>query len=207
MLYLTQQIGESILGLWKIEESKDTLLAMLQQRAWLENILPIKAQNRLIEKLAVRVLLKELAGEEKEVLYRPSGCPYLPDKSYYISVSHTEGYAAVALNRRSPVGVDVEYFSDRVKRVCSRLMREDEYVDPKDEITHLLLHFSAKESMFKYLGYEGVDFLKHLQVQPFDVSDEGFFRMSETKTERRQNLEVYYKVGPDFVLTCLTGEE
>lgn len=207
MLYFTKQIGSTLLGLWKIEESKDDFLAMLHHREWLEDILTVKVEKRLVEKLAVRVLLKELSGEEKQILYRPWGCPYLPDDSFYLSVSHTDGYAAVALNPYNPVGIDVEYYSQRVHKVRSRLVREDEYINPVQETAHLLLHFSAKESMFKMLGYEGVDFLRHLHIKPFEVDKEGFFRMTESKTAKQQELDVYYRVEQDFVLTCLTGTE
>lgn len=206
MLYFTKKIGSTLLGIWKIEEPRDILLEMLRHKEWLGDILSIKAENRILEKLAIRALLKNLLGEEKLIAYHSSGCPYLADGSWNVAISHTTGYAAVALNKQSGVGVDIERLSDRVRRVRPRLIRGDEYVDPNKEIEHLLLHFSAKESMFKLLESEGVGFLEHLRVKPFEVKDEGFFQMTETRSEKQSLFDVYYRVEQDFVLTCLAGD-
>lgn len=46
--------------------------------------------------------------ESIRVAYEPDGRPYLPGIALHVSVSHTEGAAAVALSELAPVGVDVE---------------------------------------------------------------------------------------------------
>lgn len=123
-------------------------------------------RKRKHEWLSVRVLLKALCGEEKEIAYYSSGRPYLKDGSRYISISHTRGYVAVALHSSCEVGMDIEQYGTRVRKVASRFIRSDE--EPAmmegDEVYALLLHWSAKEALFKLMGVEEVDFIRHLRI-------------------------------------------
>ena len=71
---------EPLLGVWKIEESSEELLSMLEQSSeYLPFLQQIKTEKRRQEWLASRVLLKELAGEELLIAYHDDGAPYLPD--------------------------------------------------------------------------------------------------------------------------------
>lgn len=200
MLYLTKQIDTIQLAIWKIEESKEELLSMLENRDWVKNILSIKSDKILLEKLAVRVLLKELFGEEKQIYYYPTGRPYLSDESSFITISHTRGYAAVAVNKQYPIGIDIEYISEKIKRVQSRVVSEKEYIDKEKELEHLLLHWSAKETIFKVLDAEGVDYIDHIYVHPFTPQYEGRFQVSEYKTSSRKVFDLYYQIDADYVL-------
>jgi len=151
--------------------------------------------------------MKELMGEEKEVYYNQSGKPFLTDDSYHISVSHTRGYVAVAVNRVKHIGLDIEQISEKIRRVQSRLIAEGEYIDKGNELIHLLLHWSAKEAMFKFIDVEGVDFLRNLFVEKFVPSKEaGMFRASETRTDTGYSFNAYYKIDKGFVLVCLEAD-
>ncbi len=44
-----------------------------------------------------------------------------------------------------------------------------------DEVYVLLLHWSAKETLFKVMGVEGVDFIRHLHIFPFCHGRGGVF--------------------------------
>lgn len=200
MLYLTKQIDTTQLAVWKIEESKEELLSMLENRDWIENILSIKSDKILLEKLAVRVLLKELFGEEKQIYYYGTGRPYLSDESSFITISHTRGYVAVAVNKVHPIGIDIEYISEKIRRVQSRVISEKEYIDKEKELEHLLLHWSAKETIFKVLDVEGVDYIDHIHVHPFTPQAEGYFQVSEYKTSGRKVFDLYYQIDTDYVL-------
>lgn len=207
MLYYREYIsGQTLLGVWKITESKDDLLSFLDDHEHLDEILNIKSQTRILEMLAVRVLLKELLGEEKKIYYLPSGKPLLEDHSYHISISHTKGYVTVALNKSSLVGLDIEYISDKILRVKDRVISVGEYIDSENEVLHLLLHWSAKEAMFKFLDTESVDFREHLFVEKFSFAKEGVFSARELRTSFKHVFKAHYKVDEDFVLVCLTVE-
>lgn len=207
MLYAKEHITEStLIGIWKIEESRDELLSLLSHHEWIKNIYAIKSESRVLEILSARILIKELTREEKEVYYNDSGKPFLVDQSYHISVSHTENYVAVVIDKEKHLGLDIEYISEKIKRVRSRVIASNEYIDKENELVHLLLHWSAKEAMFKFIDVEGVDFLKHLFVCSFTPRKEGSFKAAEIRTKNQHNFKAYYKVGEEFVMVCLEAD-
>ncbi len=204
MLYYKKYITEStLLGIWKIEESSEVLLSQLLHHEWIQNIYTVKAESRVLEILSTRILIKVLTSEEKEVRYSSTGRPSLADESYHMSVSHTKGYVAVAINKEKPIGLDVEYISEKIRRVQSRLISDKEYIDKDNELIHLLLHWSAKEAMFKYLDAEGVDFRKNLFVSKFTPEEKGTFNTKETRSSLQTEFNAYYKVEKEFVLVCI----
>lgn len=186
-------------GIWKIEESFAELRSRLSSSLPYEDELAsLKAEARRMEYVAVRVLLAALCGEEKQVLHHSSGKPYLADGSFQITISHTRGYVSVGLHPVCPVGIDIEYVSHRIEKVVSRFLRPDEQAN---STVLQLLHWSAKETLFKLLDCREVDFIHHLQVMPFAESSEGCFSAKEYRTPRQQLYEVRYKVHPEFVCT------
>ena len=207
-IYRTYKQGDLLVGIWKVDETIEQLRSMFHQFSiYEEDFMRFSAEKRKQEWLAVRVLLKELCGEEKEIAYLPSGKPYLEDGSAFISFSHTSGYVAVALHPSAEVGVDIEQYGTRVQRVASRFIREDEKVSVEsgDEIYALLLHWSAKETMFKLMKDEAVDFIKHLHIFPFVPEESGTFHACEYRSGQEQEFLIHYDTHPDYVLTfaCL----
>ena len=203
-LYRTYKKGDLRVGVWKVEETIDQLRSKFNDFSLYESGLrKFKAEKRQLEWLAVRVLLKELLGEEKVIDYLSSGKPLLKDRSAYISFSHTSGYVAVAVHPTKEVGIDIEQYGNRVSKLASRFVREDESVSVKagDEIYALLLHWSAKETMFKLMDQSDVDFLKHLHILPFVPSESGEMEAVEYRTDLHQTFQISYYTHPDYVLT------
>lgn len=190
-----------------MEETLSDLCALLPASAfWQQDVQRFKAPHRQLEWLSVRVLLYHLLKEEKEIRYQPSGKPYLADGSFHISISHTKGYVAVILSHL-PVGIDIEQYSRRVHDVAHRYMREDEPAVPyrADDTWSLLLHWSAKEVMFKCMDASDVDFRRHLRVEPFVPQVAGTLCACEYKTEQRRHFLIHYLLHPDFVLAWQVG--
>lgn len=99
-------------------------------------------------------MLAEMLGGEVDLAHNADGKPMID--GYNVSISHTRGILAIMLSRGYSVGVDVEYMSDRVTKIASRFLRSDE--QPSTTLD-LLLHWCAKEAMFKlrsetHLTYE-----------------------------------------------------
>ncbi|EOA49132.1 4'-phosphopantetheinyl transferase family protein [Bacteroides salyersiae] len=191
-------------GVWKMDESVDTLLDLLPEREYYEReVQRFVASHRRLEWLSVRALLFRLLGEHKEVCYQPSGKPYLADHSYFISISHTKGYVSVILSDKVPVGIDIEQYGQRVHRVAHKYMREDESVRlyKEDATWSLLLHWSAKEVMFKCMDTDGVDFRQHLHIEPFLLQEQGDFTAHEYRTEQKRSFRIHYLLHPEFVMT------
>ena len=191
-----------------MDETVEQLRSMFHQFSMYEaGFSRFTSESRQREWLAVRILLKELCGEEKKIGYLPSGKPYLEDGSMRVSFSHTKGYVAVAVHPFAEVGVDIEQYGTRVQKVASRFIREDERVSiaSGDEIYGLLLHWSAKETMFKLMEEEAVDFVSHLHIRPFQLQPSGTFQACEYRSQHGRTFLVHYDTHPDFVLTysCL----
>ena len=207
-LYRTYKQGDLTVAVWKVDETVEQLRSMFHQFSIYEaGYARFSAEKRKQEWLAVRVLLKEILGEEKEIAYHPSGKPFLKDNSMHISFSHTHGYVAVALHPSAEVGVDIEQYGHRIQRVASRFIREDEKVSiaSGDEIYGLLLHWSAKETMFKLMDDQAVDFIDHLHILPFVLQEQGLFEACEYRSGKEQRFLIHYDTHPDYVLTfaCL----
>lgn len=207
-IYRKYQQGDLTVGVWKVDETMEQLRSMFNCFSlYEEGFSRFSAEKRKQEWLAVRVLLKELCGEEKEIAYHASGKPYLKDGSAYVSFSHTHGYVAVALHPYAEVGVDIEQYGTRVQRVASRFVREDEQVSVQagDEVYALLLHWSAKETMFKLMDDGAVDFIDHLHILPFQPGKSGAFEAKEYRSDKGREFLIHYETHPDYVLTfsCL----
>ncbi len=197
------------LAIWQITESEEELLALLPRpERYVQAMQRFTAPHRRVEWLAVRVLLYTLLGEEKEIAYQPNGKPYLTDRSYSISISHTKGYAALILGKPDEVvGIDIEQYGERVQRVRHKFIRDDEPQGEYQGTTtwSLLLHWSAKETLYKCLGSEEVDFRDHLRIFPFTLQPSGSFQACEYKTAHSSRFTVHYRLHPDFVLTYIGG--
>lgn len=191
------------LGIWKIEESSGQFLSLLERKEeYLPELEKIRTEHRRQEWLATRVLLQQMLGRFCRIAYHPNGAPYLPETSFYISISHTKGYAALLLQTQPAAGVDIEYRSGRVLKIRNRFMNPEEEVglDSQHETEHLLIHWCAKEALFKMIGQEGVDFRHHLHICPFGYAPEGRFNACETRTDKCVKYRMAYRIHPDFVL-------
>ena len=173
-------------AVWKMEESLDALLLLLPgaRRAFCEQELNrFVSERRKMEWLSVRVLLYSMLQED-------------------ISISHTKGYVAVMLASSVPVGIDIEQYAQRVHKVCDRYVRPDEQVESyQGDITWgLLLHWSAKEAVFKRMENADAD-LRKLRLTHFIPQEEGTFQVQELVTAQQELYSVGYRICPDFVLT------
>jgi 4'-phosphopantetheinyl transferase EntD len=197
----------SMIGVSPIIEDSESLLNRLDNKKLYLPFIEKMTENRRREWLSVRLILKELMGTEKEILYNDSGRPYLSDNSYLISISHTKGYAAVILNKKREVAIDIEKISSKVEKVWSHFVNEEEEksLSKENRLIHLLLHWSAKESIFKFLNTDAVDFKQHLLIAPFEPVRREWdrFRASETRTEAHNSLLINYFVHEDYVLTFI----
>lgn len=203
--------AETMLAVMPLSESSEELLNKLEKKElYLPSLRQMATENRKREWLAVRVLLKNLLKEEKSIAYLPSGKPYLTDRSFQLSISHTKGFVAVGLHPSLPIGIDIEYLSPRVKKIRGKFLSEaeEQHICAEQEEVHLLLHWSAKESLFKVLGEEKVDFRECLHVCPFVplLHEQASFEAIETRTPDKRKFRVDYRTTGEFVVTAVVDE-
>ena len=204
-LFLQHKTVDMQWAVWKMEESLDTLFSLLPDTRRVsceQEMQRFTSDRRKLEWLSVRVLLYSMLQEDKEIGYSSEGKPHLTDNSSFISISHTKGYVAVMLASSVPVGIDIEQYAQRVHKVCDRYVRPDEQVESyQGDITWgLLLHWSAKEAVFKRMENADAD-LRKLRLTHFIPQEEGTFQVQELVTAQQELYSVGYRICPDFVLT------
>lgn len=203
-IYLHHKEEQVQWGIWKVDESIEELLFLLPSaKRYEQELLRFASTHRRLEWLSVRVLLYVLLGEDKIIDYYANGKPFLADHSHFISISHTRGYVAVMLSPVVEVGIDIEQYGQRVHKVAHKYMRPDEIptLYKGDDTWSLLLHWSAKEVMFKCMDASEVDFRKHLHILPFDVIEQGELHALEYRTCGQRTFLIRYFIDANFVMT------
>lgn len=178
------------LALWQMTESVDEL-----PKPAAEDLSYIHAEVRMKEKRTEYCLLNALTSRNDIVIkHYPLGQPYID--GYSISMSHTRGWAAMILASTDySVGVDIEYFSDRVNRVADRFIREDEQ---NDDLSHRLINWSAKESVYKMFSEEDLQYFE-MRLHHFQAGPSGAVVVDDLKKEK--SVPVKYVLNDDYVLT------
>ena len=195
-------------ALWHLVEDEATLYALFPPESRClgdEALTGVAHATRRCERLAARLSLLR-RGVADKVSYTPQGRPEISDETAHISISHPREWVAVALSSRS-IGIDIERWSERPLRAATRFLSEDERAwvsatdAPADAATLL---WSAKESIYKVMGAEGVDFSRHLRVEPFAYEHTSACRRFEAEESflgTNGRFALYYGCFPDFVLT------
>lgn len=193
------------LGLWQMDESPEQLFDLYPHLLPYRSSLDDKYKNdgRKLEFLAIRALMYEMLrvnGASKGLLshagdftHNGQGKPLFRD--YHVSISHTKGYAALILSKKSEVAVDIEYMSDRVERIASKFLRKDERADSLDS---KLVHWCAKETVFKLFSEENLLF-EEMRVKPFDTMSDWACDVENLKSGKTARVD--FELAMDFVLT------
>ena len=193
------------LGLWQMDESPEQLFDLYPHLLPYRSSLDDKYKNdgRKLEFLAIRALMYEMLrvnGASKGLLshagdftHNGQGKPLF--RGYHVSISHTKGYAALILSKKSEVAVDIEYMSDRVERIASKFLRKDERADSLDS---KLVHWCAKETVFKLFSEENLLF-KDMRVKPFDTMADWACDVENLKSGKTARVD--FELAMDFVLT------
>ena len=107
-LYREYSVGDIRIALWEMNETSDELSSLLAPEG-LAGLPVACSEQRRRERLAVRVLLSRLGGNNARIVYGAAGKPMLEGADGYISVSHTRGYALLAYSPCTPFGVDMDW--------------------------------------------------------------------------------------------------
>lgn len=193
------------LGLWQMDESPEQLFDLYPHLLPYRSSLDDKYKNdgRKLEFLAIRALMYEMLrvnGASKGLLshagdFTHNGLGKPLFRGYHVSISHTKGYAALILSKKSEVAVDIEYMSDRVERIAFKFLRKDERADSLDA---KLVHWCAKETVFKLFSEENLLF-EDMRVKPFDTMADWACDVENLKSGKTARVD--FELAMDFVLT------
>lgn len=162
------QITESHIGEGKLLEldlnsfELNNHLDALTEIEWIVYI-GFQHEKRRREFVATRILRNHLFGKET-LTYSETGAPQSP-KNGFLSISHTSEAAALFYHPFYPVGLDLEEIAPKAKRVALKFLHEDEYqeFDLSSE-KEMVTCWSAKETLYKLAGRNGIDFKKELRL-------------------------------------------
>ena len=191
MPFVTEiQTGFGRAGIWELTESPQELTEYFQfTRLEETEFEKINATKRQIEYLATRLLLQKLLGRKTEISYQPDGRPVLKESSLNVSISHSANLVVVIL-AETACGVDAELKNRNIENVAKRFLHPDEisHINSSGNRQFLqMLHWCAKEAIFKCSRQHGIQFDEQIKIEPFHTENETFFSgtlLSENTTER-----------------------
>ena len=144
--------------------------------------------------LAARKLLKN-EDSELTIEYDSKGKPYL-NKEKGISISHSNEIVAIGISNEIDFGIDVQFKTDKVFKIQSKFLSqmESKFFEKKNDLESLIKVWSAKESIYKALGKEGVSFSKDIEIDT--VNDKDLFRAGYYK---KDNIKIKFDLDFLFI--------
>jgi 4'-phosphopantetheinyl transferase len=177
---------EGEIGVWKTTESMEFFMRSMP--LFEEEIAQIKhlSHRKKLEWLSSRFLLHHMSGREtRGACYKDEyGKPHLSGSRYQISLSHSRDLTAV-IAAPHRVGIDIQHRVEKINRIASRFMSEEELSrsgNPPD-IDILHYHWGAKECIFKAYGRKSVDFRRDIKVLTFVPTEKDFSFYAEFQKE------------------------
>lgn len=162
--------------LWAITEEAPLLLKSAEltadEQAQYETF---RAESRKRQWLAVRALINKVFGQKVSVTYSAAGRPVLVSDSEYISISHANAYAAIAVGKAHHIGVDVESISRKYTTIRHKFVADSEaaiFISKGfEERLYLPIIWCTKEAAFKAADCTDVDFIRDVVVDRVEVND------------------------------------
>ena len=160
---------QTILSVWKIEETEEQLFSSLQLKQHeLDFVASLKGTKRILQWLSTRVLLRKMLNTSDYIDCRMDehGKPYLVNSDYNISISHSYDYASVMIGKYRDVGVDIELIKNKVHLIQHKFLsvKELEELNVKDNTQALYVCWCVKEAVYKWHGKKGLEFRKHIHI-------------------------------------------
>lgn len=192
------------IAIWKITETIEELSSLVDDATMLsyanEHFAGVKRRS---EWLATRLLVKELLGHGAQIEYDDAGKPFIVGIPS-LSISHTDGYVAVILSYDSPVGIDIERRNRNMGVTYRRFMNEQERAGLREKNRNdmMLVHWTAKEALFKITGNLGGSFKENITLSHFEFCEKGVVSLSLSGVEYPCSIfRVEFVVTEDFVLS------
>lgn len=210
LAYLKELDANSRIALWKIEESEDELISMLQlDEAELAKLSSLAKGKRTLHWLATRVLLRYLL-QTPEFISCPSdsnGKPYLPDFPYEISLTHSYEYAGVMLSSAGACGIDLEIVKEKVVRIKDKFLKPEEigFIEEYQLVDQLYACWCAKEAVYKLQGQKGVSFYQDMTIEPFRYTPQGVMTVNLATNNVVRKFNVFYERFNEYMMGYVVG--
>jgi 4'-phosphopantetheinyl transferase len=161
---------DCVLGMWEITEDFFTLYDMLDLSSdEIDTLNSFKSYSRKVEWLSVRVLLLEMVGPGIKIYYNGNRKPFLTDKEYNISISHSNRLTSIIISKKHRVGLDLEFVSNKVASLAEKFMTpgEVEAISGRCRRYHVYIYWCAKETLYKICDKQNINFREDIIIDPF----------------------------------------
>ncbi len=213
IIYRRNIKNHGVLGVWKITESVDDMLSMIQfSKEDYITFEKFKIKSRQAHWLAYRLAARQLldVDEECNFFYDDNGKLHFSNLDYQISVTHSGIYAGVIISRNRYVGLDIEKLGDRIGDLADKFLMEEELknLPTENRQRYLTVLWSAKEALYKLFGKPKVQFDRDIYLGPFELKRKGTFegRIDNYGVVRDYELEYEFSDDDDYVLVHCSDE-
>ena len=141
--------GNSIIWIWKIEESTDELSILTNQTTDIKN--EIKKKEFYASRILIEKICEELNIDFLGIKKDDNDKPHLIGSKYHISISHKFPYVTSIFDNKA-CGVDIERIDNKVRKIKSKFLTENEEKKIGDNLKKLVEYWSIKESTYKVEG-------------------------------------------------------
>jgi phosphopantetheinyl transferase len=193
----------TIIGVWKIEEDLPTLLSMVEMSPEdRKRYAVFRSTSRKLEFLSVRALLAEVLGKDARIVYNKNNKPFIKDGSHFISITHSNKLTAILISQDERVGIDLEYMRVNINAFSSKFLNKNEKITRKwsDRTYHLYIHWCAKESIYKICDKEGINIVKDITIEPFNVQPNGEIKGSVKNERINDQFTLYYSKYDNYTI-------
>jgi len=209
-LIINKQLNaDCLFGLWEIAEDYGTLRSRLNlENSDVDTLESFRNHERKLEFLSVRSLLTQMTNPSAKIMYNGLRKPFLRDKSFNISITHSHLLTSILLSRDKRVGIDMEYMTNRISKVAHKFISNDEYITEDEALHryHLYIHWCAKEALYKLCNKPNLNFRENLIISPFQIRENGKIRGHLDTNQKKEDFELhYFKHGNYIIVWCCKG--
>jgi len=140
----------SIVIIWKINESLSVLKNMTKEKSKIKNI--IKRKEFYASRVLIKNLCKSFNIKYNGIIKKDSGKPYLKNRTENISISHSFPYVTGILNKEKKCGIDIEKIQKRILKINHKFLSKSELNKIKNNTKKNTIYWTAKESLYKLKG-------------------------------------------------------
>ncbi|WP_432714633.1 4'-phosphopantetheinyl transferase family protein [Pedobacter sp.] len=197
---------QTILAVWKIQESEAELTAGLQLKQHEVDFLSsLNNGKRLLHWLSTRLLLRTMLNTNDYIDCRMDehGKPYLKNMDYEISLSHSFDYAAVMISKDKKVGVDIELMKEKIQLIKHKFLSVDELKQDNLDfsVKGLYVCWCVKEAIYKWNGRRGLELKKDMFVKAFSLEEAGEVEAIVSLPDGPQGLTAsYFQTSDGYML-------
>lgn len=175
-LYKLEKLSsQRVIAIWLITETLSEILNIAS--VYIQELkVPeyIHHPDKKVEWLASRLALKfccDLMNIPYQGTYRTdTGQPLLIGNNAHISISHSVEFAAILLDTQDKVGIDIEKISDKVEKVASKYLQEEEKETAPERLT---LKWCIKEAVYKVSDHNDLSLKDDIHILKIDSSSNG----------------------------------